>query len=327
MNPVFEPEPTQSGQSPTADGPALPAFAASIVICTYRRPELLDACLASLLNQQLPDGFHEILVVDNSTGCEARPVVERWQPFFTLRRTPLRHLLEERSGVAFARNRGVAEAVSPLIVFIDDDETACDGWLDQMTEPFRRFGDGVDIVAGEVEPDFGDQPRPDWLSDDLLQFFSCRWGWDTQPRFLQLSEWFGEGNCAFRKALMTGRQFPTDMGRKSGGLMSNEGVIFHDMRREGAKAYYLPSTFVLHHIHSDRLNRSWLMRRMFFQGVSNRKTVDRMGVSVPQADFMLNLAKLATLNVDTLEGESIRAVAGLYHQIGYAMGSVLHGDG
>jgi len=312
---------------PAVTRPALPVFAASIVICTHRRPELLDACLASLLEQRVADGFHEILVIDNSAGCEARPVVDRWQPFFTLRRTPLRHLLEERSGVAFARNRGVAEAAAPLIVFIDDDETACDGWLDQMTEPFRRFGDAVDIVAGEVEPDFGDQPRPDWLSDDLMHSFSCRWGWDTQPRFLQLQEWFGEGNCAFRKSLMANREFPTGLGRKNGGLMSNEGVVFQDMRRAGAKVYYVPGAYVLHRIHPDRLNRRWLMRRMFYQGVSNRQSVDRLGAEVPQADFMLNLARLATLDVDKLEGGSVGAVAGLYHQIGYAMGSVLSGEG
>ncbi|WP_247871815.1 glycosyltransferase family 2 protein [Azospirillum sp. TSO35-2] len=291
---------------------------ASVVVCTHRRPELLDACLGSLVGQRASGGAHEILVVDNSPGMEARPVVERWQPAFAMRGVPLRYRLEERSGVAFARNRGVAEAAGALIAFIDDDERACENWLERLLEPFERLGDAVDLVAGEVEPDFGDQPRPDWLGDDLLHFFSCRWGWDSASRFLQDHEWFGEGNCAFRKRLLADRGFPTDFGRKGDGLMSNEGVVFLELRAAGAATYYVPEAMVFHRIHPDRLSRRWLMRRMFYQGASDRLAQRRHGIAEQRWDFNVNLAKLADLDVESLEGESLRAVIRLYFQFGYA---------
>lgn len=107
----------------------------------------------------------------------------------------------------------------------------------------------MDIVAGEVEPDFGALARPDWLADDTMHFFSCRWGWDSEPRFLREAEWFGEGNCAFRKRLMAGRAFPADLGRKGDGLMTNEGIVFMEMRSAGAATYHVPAAPVSHLIH------------------------------------------------------------------------------
>ncbi|KAA0577852.1 glycosyltransferase family 2 protein [Azospirillum sp. B21] len=307
---------------------AVPGIAASIVVCTHRRPELLGACLDSLIGQRVgggsPDlvhgipGIHEILVIDNSALAEGRPVVESRQAAFALRGVPLRHVLEERPGVSFARNRGVAEAAGELIVFIDDDERACDGWLERLLEPFHRLGDAVGIVAGEVEPDFGALPRPGWLADDMMHFFSCRWGWDSEARFLRENEWFGEGNCAFRKRLMDGRCFPTDLGRKGDGLLTNEGIVFMQMRNAGAATYYVPAATVSHFIHPDRLNRRWLMRRMFHQGVSNRLTQRRYGMEEQRCDFNVNLADLAALDVEGLEGDGLRAVIRLYYQLGYA---------
>jgi len=307
-------------------GGASPEVAASIVICTHRRPELLGACLDSLIGQRVwgvpPTAAdrvaHEILVIDNSVLAEGRPVVERRQAAFALRGVPLRYIPEERPGVSFARNRGVLEAAGALIAFIDDDERASEGWLERLLEPFHRFGDAVDIVAGEVDPDFGPEPRPGWLADDMLHLFSCRWGWDSQSRFLRESEWFGEGNCAFRKRLMAGRAFPTDLGRKGDGLLMNEGIVFTEMRGAGAATYYVPSATVFHFIHPDRLNRHWLMRRVFYQGVSNRLTQRRRGLEEQRWDFNVNLAKLADLDVESLEGESLRLMIRVYYQLGYA---------
>ncbi|AWB08092.1 glycosyltransferase family 2 protein (plasmid) [Azospirillum humicireducens] len=307
---------------------AVPEIAASIVICTHRRPELLGACLDSLLGQRAgggspalageTPGAHEILVIDNSPLAEGRPVVESRQVAFALRGVPLRYILEERPGVGFARNRGVVEAAGALIAFIDDDERACGGWLELLLEPFHRLGDAVDIVAGEVEPDFGTLSRPDWLADDMMHLFSCRWGWDSEARFLRETEWFGEGNCAFRKRLMAARSFPTDLGRKGDGLLANEGMVFMEMRSAGAATYYVPAATVSHLIHPDRLNRRWLMRRMFYQGVSNRLMQRHYGVKEQRWDFNVNLAKLADIDVETLDGESLRALIRLYYQLGYA---------
>lgn len=313
---------------PTTKRPAAadPRIAVSIVVCTHRRPELLGACLDSLIGQRVGDGspdfVHEILVIDNSALAEGRPVVESRQAAFALQGVPLRHILEEQPGVSFARNRGVAEAAGELIAFIDDDERACDGWLEALVAPFAD--PGVDMVAGEVDPDFGAHARPDWLNDDFLAVFSCHWGWDTESRFLKPGEWFGEGNCAFRKRLLDGRGFPTDVGRSGDGLMSSEGMLFTALRAAGATVYYVPGARVSHYIHPDRLDKAWVLRRMFFQGVSDYIAHRRYGLRKLPQDFTLSLGKLIALDVQMLDPVGLRAIADLYYQLGYAAGSNMY---
>src|ERR1700757_1984617 len=102
---------------------------ASIVVCTYRRPVLLDACLRSLLSQRNPYGTSEVLVIDNCAARSAEPVFRAWASPFAAQEIPLRYLVEENTGVAFARNRGVDAASQPIVCFIDDDERALPGWL------------------------------------------------------------------------------------------------------------------------------------------------------------------------------------------------------
>src|SRR3546814_11320321 len=73
--------------------------------------------------------------------------------------------------------------------------------------------------------------RPDWLTDNLLQVYSCRWGWDTEARFLEPREWFGEGNCAVRATLFAGRSFDTGLGRSGASLMGGDGGLFLEIDR------------------------------------------------------------------------------------------------
>lgn len=319
------PDQSMPDHFPSADIHGIARLAVSVVVCTYRRPELLDLCLGSLMGQA--DGAsHEILVIDNGPQQDARPVVERWRPVFAGygagHGTSLRYAVEERTGVAFARNRGVAMAAAPLVAFIDDDEQALPGWLEGLVAPFTD--PGVDMVAGEVDPDFSGHPRPDWLTDGLLHVFSCRWGWDTEPRFLKPGEWFGEGNCAFRKRLLDGRGFPTDVGRNGDGLMSSEGMLFTALRAAGATVYYVPGARVSHRIHPDRLNKAWVLRRMFFQGTSDYIAHRRYGLSKLPQDFSLSLGKLMTLDVQTLDPVSLQAMSSLYYQLGYAAASNMY---
>lgn len=301
-----------------------PQVAVSIVVCSYRRPHLLDLCLGSLVQQTAVIGRHEILVIDNSPQREAHPIVERWQAVFAEREVALRCVLEESTGVAFARNRGLAEASAPLIAFIDDDERALPGWLERLIAPFAVLGERVDIVAGEVEPDFGGFARPDWLGDDMLHIFSCCWGWDTQARFLNPQEWFGEGNCAFRKRLLDTQGFPTDLGRTGGNLMSSEGAVFAALRAGGAATYFVPQAKVSHRIHQDRLDKRWVLRRMFYQGISNCIAHRRYGMTEPCQDFSLSLGKLMALDVDVLDAQALQAVSGLYYKLGYATASNMY---
>jgi O-antigen biosynthesis protein len=99
----------------------------SIVIATYDRPGSLAICLESLLVQQTTRSF-EIVVVDNHP--QSGKVRELMPRFPTVR------FLEERAaGVSQARNHGIRNTASPIIVSTDDDVVAPPEWLETLTEP------------------------------------------------------------------------------------------------------------------------------------------------------------------------------------------------
>ncbi len=86
----------------------------SVVICTYERPMLLAALLRSLMGQDgAGDGETEIVVVDNSDGETARPVVEE---LATRAPLPIRYLTAHPANISVARNagcRGASATPSP----------------------------------------------------------------------------------------------------------------------------------------------------------------------------------------------------------------------
>lgn len=299
---------------------ASPTIDVSVTVCTHRRAALLAACLESLETQANPYGAVEILVIDNCADGSAEPVVRNAQAAFARRGIPLRHVVEPRPGVAHARNRSLEEARHPIIAYIDDDERATPGWLARLLAPFAELGPAVDIVAGEVEPDFAGTPRPDWLTDELVPLLSCRWGWGGQPRYLKPHEWFGEGNCAFRRALLAGRGFNTALGRREGSLMSNEGIAFTRARQDGAAAYCVPQAVVFHHVHPERLEKKWLLRRMFFQGLSDVVANREIGRTATIQPLNINLQAVARLDIGAMPHEDFRSLLTVYYASGYAHG-------
>src|SRR5579884_2504543 len=104
-----------------------PAPRASVVVPTYRRPDLLDRCLAALVAQDLGPQAYEIVVADDAASEETGRQVERWatndRP--ALRYVPVRHA----HGPAAARNAGWRAARGEVIAFTDDDTVPDPGWL------------------------------------------------------------------------------------------------------------------------------------------------------------------------------------------------------
>jgi len=115
------------------------SLAASVIVPTYRRPELLDCCLAALVAQDFPTAGYEIIVVDDAASDKTARQVARWAGRSS---APLRYLAltdPAHHGPAAARNRGWRCARGMLIAFTDDDCIPDPGWL--------RAG-----VAGLAEP-------------------------------------------------------------------------------------------------------------------------------------------------------------------------------
>ena len=88
------------------------AVRVSVVVPTYRRPELLARCLDALLRQDLDTDDYEVLVVDDEPSLAAREVVESYRCRPHTGETPaLRYLArhpDRRGPAAAIRSRGRA---------------------------------------------------------------------------------------------------------------------------------------------------------------------------------------------------------------------------
>lgn len=110
----------------------------SVVVPTYKRPELLMRCLSALWGQTLEAREYEIIVVDDGPTAEARTVVEQWRhragPTVTYLTVAGHH------GPAAARSVGWRAARGSIIAFTDDDCLPSPGWLAAGLRCFDREG-------------------------------------------------------------------------------------------------------------------------------------------------------------------------------------------
>ena len=107
----------------------------SIVIPSYRRPELLARALRSCSGSDGIDFPFEIVVVDNDPAGSAEPVVAA---IAAAASAPIRYVNEKRPGISHARNTGVAAAAGRYLVFLDDDEEPAPDWLAAFVATMRR---------------------------------------------------------------------------------------------------------------------------------------------------------------------------------------------
>ena len=99
---------------------------------------------------------------------------------------------------------------------------------------------------------------------------------------------------------------------------SCENVVLDTLRDSGAVAYYNPRALVSHLIHADRLNRTWLLRRNFAQGVSKSILSETSGTALPiPASVSVRLAALLAQDPDDLEGEELLILTQIFEILGF----------
>ncbi|MCK9893711.1 glycosyltransferase family 2 protein [Frankia sp. AgB32] len=116
----------------------------TVVVCTRNRAAMLPACLAGLRALDHPD--LEIVIVDNAPSDESTREVFDREVGDVAR---FRYVREDRPGLSWARNRGVAEASGEIIAFTDDDVRVDSGWVAGLLRGFRT-GTHVGCVTGLV---------------------------------------------------------------------------------------------------------------------------------------------------------------------------------
>ena len=127
-------------------------YSVSVVVPTFKRPDLLIRCLAALMAQDFDATDYEVIIADDAACVETRRAVEAWcgskirpYPGPAVRYVPV----TGTHGPAAARNAGWRVARGEIIAFTDDDCIPAPTWLRAGLATFAG-GDGVVGVSGRL---------------------------------------------------------------------------------------------------------------------------------------------------------------------------------
>jgi glycosyltransferase involved in cell wall biosynthesis len=128
-------------------------FSASVIICSHNpRPDYLERTLAGLRAQDMPVNQWELLLVDNASSNSLTSYDLSWHPHG-------RHVFEPELGLASARQRGILESTSDILVFVDDDNVLESDFLSQaltIGNKWLRLG----VWGGSMFAEFETKPLP-----------------------------------------------------------------------------------------------------------------------------------------------------------------------
>jgi glycosyltransferase involved in cell wall biosynthesis len=241
----------QNGASQDRRGALVPD--ASIVITTYRRTAMLAELLGAL-RPQLRDHAVEVIVVDNCPDASAKEVVRGEGD------AALRYVHEKRSGVVHARNTGVAAASGAYVIFLDDDEVPCIGWLDAwMSQADGR----TDMSFGRIAPRLL-APCPAGLIDQVTRNFSRDMRKATGEDISHLWAYLGTGNAMFHKARCLNQPTPFDLRFNSRG--GEDVWLIRRLVLEGRRLIWNNEAMVEELVPDDRMSLRSLRIRRFNQG-------------------------------------------------------------
>lgn len=115
----------------------------TVCICTRERPAQLCRALFSLLAQK--EKCRRIMVIDNA------PETDHTRTLIQEEFSGVSYICEEKEGIDFARNRGLAEASTEIVAFLDDDAVAHPEWTRALAQAFAQDAHTA-VVTGRTGP-------------------------------------------------------------------------------------------------------------------------------------------------------------------------------
>jgi glycosyltransferase involved in cell wall biosynthesis len=139
-----------------ADSPIARTPDISVVVPTYRRPAMLERCLASLLSQDYDPARFEIIVCDDGPDEATRTSVERIAQEHSANGPRVRYVpVTATQGPAGARNAGWRLSRATGIAFTDDDTQPDARWL---SAGLKALTTGAGAVSGRIIVLLGERP-------------------------------------------------------------------------------------------------------------------------------------------------------------------------
>jgi succinoglycan biosynthesis protein ExoM len=277
-----------------------PKVRVAICICTYRRPEGLQALLSALCDQVFTDiaaPQATIVVADNECSDRNRDVCQRVAQRCHY---PLVYLREAQRGISHARNACLDNlpAGTDFVAMIDDDEIPDPGWLNHLL--VAQGSTSADIVAGPTLPAF-EAGTPAWIRDT---------GYFAKPQhpesYRDLEEFPPTATCnvLLRADIFATRGVRFDPALALSG--SEDKLLFQDLKQRGLKFVWAARAKAVETIPAARANLRYLLSESLRRGSTKFYVKTTLKASGPAGVLKLTL-RSALRALSAIIGHSARA--------------------
>ncbi|MEZ2444363.1 glycosyltransferase family 2 protein [Chitinophaga sp. RCC_12] len=235
----------------------------SVVIPTYRRPELLMECIHALARQHFDRGDFEVLVVSDGPDAATKKVVSSWKATGLLQ---LKYLcLQHKGGPAAARNKGWKNAAGKIIAFTDDDCRPDPEWLNRIWQHHRQDEDLVAYTGKVVVP----MPEPGEITDHAYNTAHL-----SEAEFIT-------ANCACTKRAL---ELTGGFDERFTMAWREDSDLEFNFLRHGIPIRYLPVARVVHPVRKSSWGSSlWDQRKGIFNALLFRKYPSLYKTRIKQA--------------------------------------------
>jgi GT2 family glycosyltransferase len=283
----------------------------SVIICTHNRGDILGDTLKSLVaavcQATAANISAELILVDNHSYDLTGEIGQR----FAAKYSWARYVFEPKTGLSYARNRGIRESQGEIIAFADDDVFFDSGWLKALAYAFQAYPE-ASCVGGKTIPLF-EEGEPPWLHDRLLYMYGVTPCGDEICWFEYPKHPYGVNMALRREIFSRIGLFDPRLGRIGKLLLSGEEAdFFKRVHAAGYKILYTPFAVLWHRIPKARTQKSWVLKRSYWQGVS--EVVYRQINTPMSRSFLLSQAfKEALALFQKIKGPSWNPKAIFWH--------------
>lgn len=221
-----------------------------ICVCTFRRPEVVDT-LRSLMAQDAPGLTLRVIVADNDGHPSAQARVESIAEEASF---PIVYVHAPERNISIARNACLDAATAEWLAFIDDDETATEGWIASLFA--KAAAERRDVVFGPVLALYPED-TPDWIRAG--DYLSAR---APVHRGVVSTGHSGNVLMRWRDSPWMAERFLLSKGRTGG----EDVEFFFRLFRIGASLGVCEAAIAYEAAPLQRLTYQWIHRRRFLAG-------------------------------------------------------------
>jgi len=243
----------------------------SIIICCFNSAERLLPTLTHIAMQKVSNPIlWEVILINNaSTDTTVKTANEIWSQLNS--DISFRIINEEKPGLIFARQRGLAEARYEFVSFIDDDNWVEENWIEKVYEVFI-LDDKIGICGGSSKA-FFENSMPDWFNEYEKNFAVGKQAYESGYIENTTGFLWGAG-LSFRKSLWIELQKKgfrnLTIGREGKEITAGEDTeLCYAFRLLGYRLYYREDLTLRHFMPAVRMNFSYVKKMFFGFGKSN----------------------------------------------------------